>query len=175
LATDIRASFLNVVLEMKRLQEPGGLAVSVDTFPGWITNSSGRQVVLNARSEKEIRTIADWLREQRPATKSRHTLKEWRGFVRSSIADPLAALDFSVQDEENAKKLKKAVESVVDAASKTAPILFMTIGCTLFQEPLSVPLAIGPVLFETKAQWLARAEVAGHLTHKCRISSLRTA
>lgn len=44
----------------------------------------------------------------------------------------------------------------------------MTIGCTLFQEPLPAPLAIGPVLFETKGEWLARAEMAGQITPKVR-------
>jgi hypothetical protein len=167
LATDIHASFREIVLEIKRIQEPGGLRASIG-FSGWITDTSGGQVVLTTKIEKEIRAVADWLREQRPTTKSQHTLKEWRSFVRSTFADPLAALDFSAKDEENAKKLKKAIETALDAAPKTAPILFMTIGCTLFQEPLSVPLAIGPVLFETKSDWLARAERAGQIAPKVR-------
>lgn len=168
MATDIHASFRNIVLEIKRLQEPGDVRASIETFSGWITDSSGGQIVLNTRIDKEIRAVADWLREQRPATKSQYTLKEWRNFVRGSFGDPLAALDLSAKDEENGKKLKKAIEVAVDAAPKTAPILFMTIGCTLFEEPLPAPLAIGSVLFETKADWLARAEKTEQITPKVR-------
>jgi len=156
------------VREVKRLQEPGGVRASIDTFSGWITDSSGRQFILNTEAEKEIHAVADWLRDQRPATKSQHTLKEWRHFVRSNFGDALAALDLSAKDEENGKKLKKAIEAAVDAAPKTAPILFMTIGCTLFEEPLPAPLAIGSVLFETKADWLARAEKTKQITPKVR-------
>lgn len=168
MATDIHASFRSIVQEIKRLQEPGGVRASIETFSGWITHSSGGQIVLSTKIDKEIRAVADWLREQRPSAKSQHTLKEWRNFVRSSFGDPLAALDLSARDEENGRKLKKAIEVAVDAAPKTAPILFMTIGCTLFEEPLPAPLAIGPVLFETKVDWLARAEKTEQITPKVR-------
>lgn len=106
MATDIHTSFRNIILEIKRLQEPRGVRASIETFSGWITDNSGGQIVLSAKIDKEIRTIADWLREQRPAAKSQHTLKEWRSVVRSSFADPLAVLDLSAKDEENARKLK---------------------------------------------------------------------
>lgn len=81
---------------------------------------------------KEIRAVADWLREQRPATKSQHTLKEWRNFVRSSFGDPLTALDLSAKDEEIGRKLKKAIEAAVDAAPNTAPTRAAEFGAVAF-------------------------------------------
>jgi hypothetical protein len=168
LATDIHASFQKIVRELKRLHEPENFKMSIETFSGWISDDSGGQIVLNQEIDKEIRIVADWLREQRPATKSQQTLKEWRNLVRNAFGPAFATLDLAAGDEENGKKLKKLVEEAIDTAPRTLSSLSMIMGCTLFQETLPAPLAIGPVLFETKPDWLARAEKATQITPKIR-------
>lgn len=151
---------------MRRLQESEGVKAFFETFAGFITDSSGAQIVLNAKVDTEIRIVADWLLEQRPTAKSEYTLGEWRNLVRNSFADPLAAVDLSAEVEESGKSLKKAVEAAVSAACEKVSVRFMTIGCTLFVETLPEPLVIGPVRFETKTDWLARVEKAGQITSR---------
>lgn len=137
-------------------------------FSGWITDDSGIQIVLSKKMEKEIRAVADWLRSQRSTTKSQYTLKEWRNLVRSAFANPLTSLDLTKADAENGKTLKKLLDAAIKSAPQTLPSLFMMMGCSLFQETLPSPLAIGSVLFETKGDWLARAEQSEQISHKIR-------
>lgn len=52
----------------------------------------------------------------------------------------------------------------VGATPEVISSQFTTIGCTLFDKPLTSSFAIGPVLFESKAVWLDRAHEIGQFS-----------
>jgi hypothetical protein len=108
------------------------------------------------------------MREQRPATKSQHELKEWRALVRNAFGPALATLDLNETEVDSRKKLKKIIEAAIDIAPSAAASRFITVGCTLFDEPLPASLQIGSVLFQTKSDWLADAEMRNRITPKVR-------
>ncbi len=164
LVVEIYSSFRKILNELKRLQAPSALEQKTPAFPGLIAAGPEGSILVNEEIEKEIRVIADWLRDHRPATKAQYRVKEWRAAVRKAFGPALMQIDLDFPVEDNSHKLKKLIEATVDATQEVIALHFTTIGCTLFEKPLVGPLAIGPVLFEPKDVWLNRARESGQLS-----------
>lgn len=79
----------------------------------------------------------------------------WPALVQIDLDDDLA---------ENGKKLKGLIEAALGSQPTVFPCYYETIGCTLFDQPLATPLIVGPVRFESKADWLERAVQIGQIT-----------
>lgn len=162
--TNIHRTFQEIISELERLATPEATKNDPPYIPGLIAAGPEGSIVVNDKIEAQIRAVADWMLEQRPAAKAHHSLKEWRTAVRRAFGPALVQLDFNDPLEDNARKLKKIVEDAIDTAPAAVPCRFMTIGCTLFDKPLPSSVVIGPVLFEPKSDWLDRAVQIGQIT-----------
>lgn len=163
MAVDIHASFQSILKELTRLQTPAVLEQESRTIPGLIAAGPEGSILVNEKIEKEIRVVADWLREHRPATKEHYGIKEWRAAVRKAFGPALMQIDLD-DPIENGRKLKQLIESTVGTTPEIIASQLTTIGCTLFDKPLTSPFSIGPVLFEPKTVWLDRAHKIGQLS-----------
>jgi hypothetical protein len=67
MATYAHACYLNILTELKRLQEPDAWKQSPHTFPGLIAAGPEGSIAVNGAIEKDIRAIADWTLDQHPA------------------------------------------------------------------------------------------------------------
>lgn len=164
MTSTIRAAFQNILHELIELQKPSTESARRPSFPGLIPVGPEGSLVVNDKIEKEIRTVADWLLDQRPKAKAQHSLKEWRQLVRNAFGPAIMKLDLDHAVSDNARALKKLVEVEVDTVPRIIPSKFTSMGCTLFDKPITSTLSIGPVLFEPKSDWLARAEKAGQIS-----------
>lgn len=156
--TDIHQTYKEIITELSRLQNPAEIEKDGPFLPGLIAAGPNGSIVVNAKIDDNIRKVADWTRQQSGTTKSQHSLKEWREQVRKAFGPALVELDLDESHEDNSRKLKRLVEDALYTAPTVASSRFMTIGCTLFYKPIAAPLVIGPVQFEPKSDWLARAE-----------------
>lgn len=162
--TDIHHLYRKIIAELTRLQVPGAWKDDTSIMPGLIWTGGQGSIAVNRQIDDDILRIAGWLLEQRPAAKSRHSLKEWRANVRSAFGPALIQLDLDADIEESGRKLKSLIEFAIDTEPTTVSCCYMTIGCTLLDQPLPSPLAIGPVRFEATDDWLDRAVQGGQIS-----------
>ena len=168
MATGILTSFERILTELAELQKPGAFEGLPKSFPSLLATGTDGSILVNANIDREIRVVADWLLEHRPSAKKQHTLKEWRTAVRNAVGPSLLRIDLDTPVADQARELKKHVVAALDGAPRTIQSLLTSMGCSLLAEPLGAPLAIGPVLFESKTEWLARAERIGQVNGRMR-------
>lgn len=168
MAFDVHACYRSIVTELQQLQQPGAWRTIPDAFPGLISAGPDGSVVINGAIEREIRAIADWMLDQQPGAKKQHTLKEWRATVRQAFGPALAGIDLDKSAVVSGRILKRLIDEAIRTRPKIIPLMFTSIGCGLFHEPLTSSLKIGPVLFESKAEWLSRAEQTGQVSRRSR-------
>lgn len=164
MTSEIHAAFQNILRELIELQKPSAESGRKPSFPGLIPVDGDRSLLVNDKIEKEIRTVADWLLDQRPRAKAQHSLKEWRQLVRNAFGPAIMKLDLDDAVNDNARSLKKLVEIEIDTVPRVIASKLTSMGCTLFDKPITTTLSIGPVLFEPKPAWLARAEKTGQIS-----------
>ena len=131
---------------------------------GLIATGSGESFLVNHTTEKAIRNVADWMRQQRPPVRSTHTVKEWQAMVRATFGPALAQLDFRDSIENVAHKLRHLVEKEVTKRAAGYAERGRSVGCWLFSQPTNRPILIGPVRLEPKAVWLNRALASGDIS-----------
>ena len=157
--TDVFGSLEQIIHELsaispdpvRRLQQDG------QGPPGLIYAGSEGSIATNKKMETEIRNVADWMLKERPHARNKHSLKEWRSKTREAFGPAIAQLDFNRAARENVKELKVTIEKKLDEYSASHSSRGRSLGCRLFSEPPKDPFAIGPVVFETKSQWLDHA------------------
>lgn len=169
---DIHQSYQEIIKELTRLQNPVELAKDKPFFPGLIAVGPEGSILVNEKIDADIQKVADWIRQQRSIAKSQYSLKEWRTEVRKAFGPALVQIDLDDPISDNGRKLKKLVEQTLSRAQIVVPSRFMTIGCTLLDNPLTAPLVIGPVQFAPKEDWLARAVKTGQID---KVSQVRLA
>lgn len=161
---DVMHLYRDILLELTRLQVPGAWKAEPKGIPGLIWTGQEGSIAVNRKIEDDIRKIADWLLEQQPPARSRHSLKEWRANVRSAFGPALVQIDLDNDLAENGKKLKALIEAALGSQPTVFPCYYETLGCTLFEQPLATPLVVGPVRFESKADWLERTLQIGQIS-----------
>jgi hypothetical protein len=158
----------NVLLaELSKRVSSGPITTNQVSFPGVIAAGESRFVLTNEAIEKAISDVASWLFDQKPALKNRLTKKEWSTLVRMAFGPAAVAVDLAATDA--AEQLQILIEKALDEKLATVGSQFTTIGCTLFDQPLPEPIAIGPVLFEPKQEWLARAARIGQISEETKL------
>ena len=157
--TDVYGAFQRIIHELSKIYPDPMRSLQQDgqRLLGLIYAGSGGSIVTNEEIETEIRNVADWMLEQRPNARDKHSHKEWRSKTREAFGPALAQLDFSRTPRENARELKVNIEATLDQYSAGHNSRGRSIGCRLFSEPVEKPFSIGPVVFETKSRWLDQA------------------
>ena len=171
---DINAAYRTIVSQLsgQSIEPVGTHASDFGQMVGLIATGNGESFLINHTTEKAIRNVADWMRQQRPPVRRTHTVKEWQAMVRATFGPALAQLDFSDSIENVAHKLRCLVETEVTKRAAGYTERGRSMGCWLFSQPTNSSISIGPVCLEPKAVWLTRALASGDIskiTH-CRLS-----
>lgn len=161
---NINDAYRTIIAELSEMASPDPRAKRPSSFPGLIAAGETGSVLTNEAIEKAISDVAIWLFDQKPALKNRHTRKEWSALVRKAFGPAIASIDLAATDA--ALSLRSFVEKALEATPATVESQLTTIGCTLFYKPIPQPIGIGPVRFEPKEEWLARAVRIGQISEQ---------
>lgn len=164
---NINDSYRTIIAELCEMASPDPSAKRPCSFPGLIAAGDSGSVLTNETIERAISDVASWLFDQKPALKNRHTKKEWSSLVRKAFGPAIVAIDLASTD--GATHLRNLVEKALDATPTTIESQFTTVGCTLFYKQLPQPISIGPVVFEPKEEWLARAVGIGQISEESKL------
>lgn len=161
---NIHQSYQAIVKELTRLQDPAySNAVIKTSLPRQIAAGPKGSILISEELEREIGKVANWMWQQLGDKKAKYLYDEWSRQVRSAFGPAMASLDLNNGVAQNAKHLKTAIESYVASNSTLISSKLITMGCSLFEQPLEAELRIGPVRFTPKLDWLARAETIGQI------------
>lgn len=163
----INDSYKAIIAELREMASPHPKVERPRSFPGLIAAGEAGSVLTNETIERAITDVAGWLFDQKPALKSRHTKKEWDAIVRKAFGPAIVAVDLAATDV--ATDLRSLVEEALETKPATVETQLTTIGCTLFYRPLPQPVEVGPVLFEPREEWLARAVDIGQISEETKL------
>ncbi len=104
-------------------------------LPSLIYAGSGGSIVTNEVIETEIQKVADWMLQQQPYARDKHSLKEWLSTTRAAFDPALAQLELSRTARENAKQLKVKIESRLDEYSVQHGSRGRSLGVDYFPNP----------------------------------------
>lgn len=149
---DINAAYRTIVSQLsgQSIEPIGTDASDLREIVGLIAIGNGGSFLTNHTTEKALREVAAWMRQQRPAVRRTHTVKEWQAMVRATFAPALAQLDFTDPIENAARKLRCLVEEEVTKRAAGYAERGSSMGCWLFSQPTNSTIVIGPVCFEPK-------------------------
>ena len=153
---DIHSAYQTIVSQVYR-QSTDPVGTQIDDFQqiaGWIPKGNGDSLVTNETIEHEIRNVADWMRQQTPSVRNTHSIKEWRGIVRSFFGPALVQLDFTDPTANVGRALKAIIEQELNAHIAGYSKRGTAMGVWLFSHPTDPSFSIGPVRFESKQTWL---------------------
>ena len=168
---DINAAYRTIESQLsdQAIEPVGTHASDFRKMVGLIATGNGESFLTNHTTEKAIREVAVWMRQQRPPVRSTHTVKEWQAMVRATFGPALAQLDFSDSIENVAWKLRCLVEKDVIKRAAGYTERGRSMGCWLYSQPTNSSIFVGPVCIEPKAVWLNRALESGDvskITHR---------
>ena len=163
---DIHSAYQTIVSQVYRQStDPVGIHIDdLQQIAGWIAKGNGDSLVTNETIEQEIRNVADWTRQQTPSVRNTHSIKEWRGIVRSAFGPALVQLDFADSTANVGRALKAIIEQELNAHIAGYAKRGTALGVWLFSQPTDPSFSIGPVCFESRQTWLDRVLDCGDIT-----------
>lgn len=161
---------LKVLVELRRAQiepwapPPPGKVRELRLPPG-LPLSDGRQMSVTSELLDAVSDYSEMILGNEPGLKSRFKSGELYQLAARSFGEALQSVDL---DKTNIE-LRDAVKNDVDAQiremiERHRQAIQLTLGCHLFDGDAAYPIAIGPVVFETREQWRSRTESEGKLT-----------
>lgn len=120
----------------------------------------------SARLEGAITALAKSLLDQRPDAKDLHLRfgnKGWRNIVKSALTAAFVEETRPVTPHNSDALLTAVVSRCEDHRATLIPRTF-AFACSLFNMPLFQPFTLGPVLFETRVDWLSRMAHEGTIS-----------
>ena len=152
------APYKSLLAELIRIQGAPASEIRRDPpeLPGLIAAGERGSILVNQAIEVEISAIADDLQNRFQSSRRTHSRKEWRSRVRRAFGPALAGLDLSSPLEEIARQLRDAVVAAVYDQFADGRLIRKSMGCALFETPITKAFEIGPVLFEPRVIWLIR-------------------
>lgn len=157
----------DIIVELTRLQSlPVARRNDGDDFalPRMIAAGDGGGIVVSKKIDDAIADIAKLLLDNEPSLKTGYTQAEWRAAVRRSFGPALASIDLDDKPQDNAKLVLRSVRDALSKDQSRQISREHTFACTLFSNASIAPFAIGPVRFETRADWLARQVEADYIS-----------
>ncbi|MEM8826883.1 MAG: hypothetical protein AAGD40_08180, partial [Pseudomonadota bacterium] len=161
---------LKVLEELRRAQiepwapPPPGKVRELHLPPG-LPLIDGRQLSVTSELLDAVSDYYKMILDNEPALKSRFKNAELYQLAERSFGEVLQSVDLDKTDIELLDTVKNDVDTKLQemiGAHRRA--IQLTLGCHLFDGDAAYPIAIGPVMFETREQWRSRAECEGKLT-----------
>lgn len=165
--TKLRELFKCLIIELKKTQLPSAFPENLGgkfIMSGWVSAGDGGSLMLSREMEKLITDIAKVLKQNGPGLALTHTDQEWRGLVRTTLGPPLASIDLSDDDDSNAELVHGALREQL-FSERTPSDREHMFGCTLFANDFP-SFSIGPVIFETRVDWLERKKDEGFIDNR---------
>lgn len=156
----------SLITELVKSQAPNAFPEKIDgvtVMSGFVSAGDGGSLVLSRPMEKIIVQIGDVLKQNDPAFNRSHTDNEWTRLVRGAFGPPLAAIDLSCDQNENAETILVAVRKTL-TEDTVGGVREYAFGCTLFYGNPVAPFNIGPVRIEARVDWLQRKVKEGDVT-----------
>ena len=129
-------------------------------LPRMIPTGDGRSIVVSKKIDQLIAGVARRMKENDPALSISHTDAEWITAVRNAFGAALLPIDLVNDASANASAVLTEVKAILRARVPIGPMEY-AFGCTLFSNTDVGAFEIGPVLFETRPEWLARKALEG--------------
>lgn len=163
----IKTIVADIVIELTRLQAvPVARRSDGDEFglPRMISAGDGGSLIVSKKIDDAIVDVSRRLMDNDPSLKYRYTLREWYTDVRRAFGPALAAIDLDGKPADNAQVVLRAVRETLSKNQSRQISREHAFGCTLFSDKNIAAFTVGPVLFETRAVWLARQAEAGYIS-----------
>lgn len=135
--------------------------------PAIIITPSGREILFDSEMLKEAADLADTLREDDITIKQSAGSGEWRDQVRQDVAYALDLIDPNADLDLVASHI---IDQLKSSPKRSKGKIEFCFGCSLFKGAIPKQLRIGPVLFETREDWLERKYNEGAIpetTRRC--------
>lgn len=152
--------YIVIVDELKRLTELGNPLFDPSEekrfLPRTISVDPYRQLPINAKIDNAISSIARSVRSNKHTIRDRYSNKDWIAIFRRSMGKPLSEIDFEDDVEENAHRLKKAVNLMVDDHEKKQFESVEVVFPTTWLSGETDGFELGPARLDTRLVWLDR-------------------
>jgi hypothetical protein len=135
------------------------------SFPPQLWLGDGRSIAATDSLIDAISKYAQILADNDPSLKTALKTQELESLVQRSFAQILAEIDLDLLTDEIFSEIKNKVEvRFNEAVTHNKKKVDLTLGCQLLVGEGIYPITIGPVVFEERLQWLARARKAGRVS-----------
>ena len=151
--------------QIERWSPPPPGKVRQILLPPSLPLSDGRQMSVTSGLLGAVSDYSKVILSNKPDLKSRFKNAELYQLVATSFGGALQTVDLDKSNMELSDKVKNDVDAKLhEMIERHREPIQLTLGCHLFDGEAAYPIAIGPVVFETREQWLSRAEYEGKLS-----------
>jgi hypothetical protein len=145
----------SILAELKVIQAADDFPGPNHGFPGLIAAGDRGSLLVNGNIERSITKLSKLLLQNDMAATRQFSNAEWRALVRKSLGPPLASIDLA--DPLAVDNVRKELRQALDHARSKNGDREYAVGCTIFESSDDIePIRIGPVVIETRHQWLDR-------------------
>jgi hypothetical protein len=154
----LRTKIAAIIRELKRLQgipEPWRVKDDEFGFPRMIGVGNGAFIFVSRTIDDGIEAVADQLMTD-PRLRLKFSRAEWRAAVRAAFGPTLAAVDLDEDTGKTATEVLKGIRKELYERVEGYGRQEFAFGCTLFSNTALKSFGFGPVVFETRLDWLDR-------------------
>lgn len=145
----------SIIFELKNLQNGPGLSDLNAGMPGFIDTGNNGALFVNDSIERSIDELSMLLLKNDNAASRQFSNSEWKALVRKTLGPVLVSID--LDDPAAVELVRSELRKRLDSERLKYGDREYAVGCTLFRSDDSVdPIRIGPVLIETRDNWLDR-------------------
>jgi len=162
---DLIAEMLSELAILQNSEEPLFETGKNFPIPSMLSVDDGRAIFISDKIEQSILSVAKLIQENDEALQAGLGARDLRTIARRAFGNSLAKLDLSINAENSARCVKKAVRRAIkDAVRNDSQPQERSWGCDIFGDPEIPPFDVGPVRFERREDWLIRKDKNGSLT-----------
>ncbi len=159
-----------VLFELRRAQiepwtpPPSGEVKELRLPPG-LPLSDGRQMSATSELLDAVYDYSNMILDNNPDLKSRFKKRDLYQLAARSFGEVLQSIDLDQTNIELCDTVKKNVDAKLqEMIGRHRQAVQLALGCHLLDGGAAYPIAIGPVVFETREQWRSRMELEDKLT-----------